>query len=288
MIEESVKCPHCGAVMEHVVEPDMTFEKCPKCDGLFLDQGELNALATGMSGDIEYCSIQNLTIDSDRFPVRSCPKCPGQKMKKESLLIYSELIFDLCEKCHGWFLDRGELKKMNAILSDLRKAQGGEAEYRGTHRDRLVTVNEFTTTEVTEHSAVLVRWMRVDVYYNKPLDAGLRISPETWAAKLWKLFGTQDVKTGDEEFDRTFLVNADSEVQVKKRLTASARQALLSFYRSPLAKVAKKRTFEVLDDKIVFCYSAWGHEKYKPEESEKQKLMEALVDVAVAIDESCR
>ena len=147
---------------------------------------------------------------------------------------------------------------------------------------------EFTTTEVTEYSAVLVRWMRVDVYYNKPLDAGLRISPETWAAKLWKLFGTQDVKTGDAEFDRTFLVSAASEVQVEKSLTASARQALLSFYRSPLAKVAKKRTFEVLDNRIVFCYSAWGHEKYKPEESEKQKLITALVDVAVAIDESCR
>ena len=78
---------------------------------------------------------------------------------------------------------------------------------------------------------MLARWMRVDVYYNKPLDAGLRISPETWAAKLWKLFGTQDVKTGDEEFDRTFLVNAENEVQAEKSLTASARQALLSTAR---------------------------------------------------------
>ena len=177
---------------------------------------------------------------------------------------------------------------MNAILSDLRKSRGGEAEYRETLRDHLVTVNEFTTTEVGIGKSEQAQWMRVEVYYNQPLDAGLRISPETWAAKLWKLFGTQDVKTGDEEFDQTFLVHAASEVEVEKRLTASARQALLSLYRSALAKMGKKRTFEVLDNRIVFSYSAWGYDKHRPTEVEKQKLINALVDVAVAIDESCR
>ena len=197
---DSLICPHCEANMNHVVEPDMTYEKCPRCDGLFLDPGELNTMATGMPGDIEYCSIQADDDDQDRFPVRVCPKCPGQKMKKENLLVYSSLIFDLCENCHGWFLDRGELKKMNAVLGELRRG----------------------------------------------------------AAKA------------------------------KQVLSASARSAVLSFHRSALAKLGKKRTLEVLDDRVSVCYSDCGDKEFAPTESERQNLIEALVDVVIAIDESKR
>ena len=286
---DSLICPHCKANMNHVVERDMTYEKCPRCDGLFLDPGELNALATGMPGDIEYCSIQADDDDQDRFPVRVCPKCPGQKMKKENLLVYSLLIFDLCENCHGWFLDRGELGEMNTVLSELRR---GEAEYREKHRDRLVTVNQVMRTEVLGEgptiSSVAVEWTRVDAYFKQALNANLQITPEAWAAKLWKLFGAQDVKTGDEEFDRTFLVKGESAAKARQVLSASARSAVLSFYRSGLAKLGKKRTFEVLDDRVSVCYSDWGEKEFAPTESDRQNLIEALVDVVIAIDEPKR
>jgi Zn-finger nucleic acid-binding protein len=47
--------------METVKEPDITVDRCAACGGIFLDKNELNVLATGMSGDIEYCSIDKDT-----------------------------------------------------------------------------------------------------------------------------------------------------------------------------------------------------------------------------------
>ena len=54
---KSINCPGCQSPMEKVKHPDMTVDKCTKCGGTFFDKGELNAMATGMAGDIEMCSV---------------------------------------------------------------------------------------------------------------------------------------------------------------------------------------------------------------------------------------
>ena len=56
-----MNCPSCNARMEKVTEPDITTDVCQNCSAIFLDKGEVNALATALAGDIEYCSI-----DQDR------------------------------------------------------------------------------------------------------------------------------------------------------------------------------------------------------------------------------
>ncbi|MDX1708923.1 MAG: zf-TFIIB domain-containing protein [Desulfobacterales bacterium] len=55
-------------------------------------------------------------MHKDNFPKCSCPKCQSQKMKKINLLRLSDIIFDFCPKCEGFFLDKGELDAMNAEL----------------------------------------------------------------------------------------------------------------------------------------------------------------------------
>lgn len=42
--QESRRCPHCGAGMAaHRIE-DVAVEKCPSCEGIFFDRGELEQL----------------------------------------------------------------------------------------------------------------------------------------------------------------------------------------------------------------------------------------------------
>ena len=89
----TLRCPNCKTIMERHPEPDVTIDVCPSCGGTFLDKNELNVLATGMSGDIEYCSIDR-TTDKDKFPTRLCPKCSEQEMEKVYLLSYSDIVFD--------------------------------------------------------------------------------------------------------------------------------------------------------------------------------------------------
>ncbi len=272
--------------MEHVVDPDISYERCSACSGIFLDAGELNALVTGMPGDIEFCSIGS-DSHADRFPSRSCPKCPKSEMKKEVLLNHTEIIFDYCEECRGWFLDPQELEQTNATLSELRS---GDAEYRATHRDRLVTLVKIpvfvagAVGPMGQSSSTMVEWDRVDAFYSQPLGAGLRVSPETWAGKLWRLLGVQDVMTGDSDFDREFLVKAKDPKAAVGALGRRAREAIVGFNESSLSKLGKKRKFEALDDRVVFCFTDWGGEGRRPTESEKQQLFDALAETARAID----
>lgn len=283
MEEDKIKCPNCEKLMGHITESDITFEKCPQCGGIFLDKGELNTLATSMAGDMEFCSIESDQGDPDQFPTMMCPKCPGQQMKKEDLLIYSDLIFDYCEKCGGWFLDYGKLDKMNNWLGKLRESQGGSDEYRGKHRDHLVTLTRREDFSVVYRMGILpsgrtIEWSRIEVFYRKPFQSGLRLSSETWVMKIWKLTGTQDIKTGDPEFDSLFLIQGNSEKDILSILSRKARKAILDFYKSPLFKVGPERTFEVLDNRIAYTYLG------KITQEQREKLIESLVDMVVGME----
>ena len=52
--------------MQQVREPDFTIDVCPSYGGRFLAKAELNALATGLSGDIEFCSVGCTTSETKR------------------------------------------------------------------------------------------------------------------------------------------------------------------------------------------------------------------------------
>ncbi|MFH1845085.1 MAG: zf-TFIIB domain-containing protein, partial [bacterium] len=87
-----IQCPNCGEAMTTVQDHDITTDTCASCGGVFLDKAELNALATGMAGDIEYCSVDD-TIHADKFAERSCPRCDDQEMHKVCLLCYTDIVF---------------------------------------------------------------------------------------------------------------------------------------------------------------------------------------------------
>jgi len=40
-----VKCPICNIDMKIIVVKDVEIDKCPKCEGVWLDKGELDTLA---------------------------------------------------------------------------------------------------------------------------------------------------------------------------------------------------------------------------------------------------
>ena len=42
-----MKCPKCGSELEELNYQNVMIDKCPDCNGIWLDQGELELLATG-------------------------------------------------------------------------------------------------------------------------------------------------------------------------------------------------------------------------------------------------
>ncbi|GIW45484.1 MAG: hypothetical protein KatS3mg077_2766 [Candidatus Binatia bacterium] len=40
-----MRCPKCGVRLQHVIERGIAVEECPQCRGVWLDHGELEAIA---------------------------------------------------------------------------------------------------------------------------------------------------------------------------------------------------------------------------------------------------
>ncbi len=61
-------------------------------------------------------------------------------MEKVDLLAFSDLIFDFCPSCEGFYFDAREIEAMNKELRKLSEGRTGE-EYRAYHDERLVRVD---------------------------------------------------------------------------------------------------------------------------------------------------
>ncbi len=46
-----MKCPKCGSDLQHVNIEEMKIDKCPLCEGVFLDRGELEELMLKKKGE---------------------------------------------------------------------------------------------------------------------------------------------------------------------------------------------------------------------------------------------
>lgn len=253
----NLECPACGGAMARRDDPDLAYEICGSCGGIHLDAGELNALATGMAGDIEYCSLLGGEI-ADAGPRRHCPRCGDVEMDKVNLLRFSDTIFEHCAACGGFFLDAGELKAVNRELDTL----GGRRELR-EHRDgRLVRLDRIrgavpvgnalaAGSTSTAHPAT---HLRLTVYLKEALDVRLRVTPEGWTTRVWRFFGfgEEDELLGDEALDNLLIVRADSPEKARGLLTAEPVRALVrELFEDPPIMVSPAPRAEIREDRIM-------------------------------------
>ena len=94
----------------HGIEVD----RCPECNGRWLDDGELSQLEATVksteeqrAGMIEY---------ADRESTLSCPTC-GSQMTAFNYRAYN-LELDVCEQHHGFWLDAGEEGRVREIVEE--------------------------------------------------------------------------------------------------------------------------------------------------------------------------
>jgi Zn-finger nucleic acid-binding protein len=276
-----MKCPSCGGAMQADSEPDIKIEKCESCSGIFLEKGELDVLATGLAGDVEFCALDD-ELSSDRFKPRGCPRCADADMRKIEFLRYTGVFLDHCAECGGFFLDGGELEHVNEALREISGRERGE-ELRD-HRDgHLVTVevaggmvpmsgerDESATGGVVGYASAAaasaqtatgfaaasgLTTVKVSVYFKAPLGVGLRVHAEGWTVKLAKVFGLYrhaDIETGAPDFDKRFVVEADDAEGARKALTPDAQKLLIEFASAKHMLVLEKGTLQILDDRLLY------------------------------------
>ena len=101
-------CVKCTSVLDKARVGDVEVDLCPSCGGLWLDHGEIERIGRGKPADMDNLR-KALTGSSTPEPASetttSCPACPGQLKE----VVLGPVHVDYCTKCHGVFLDKGEL-----------------------------------------------------------------------------------------------------------------------------------------------------------------------------------
>jgi len=116
-------CPRDRAVLStERYEGEVLVDRCPSCDGVWLQRGELEAIEESLerdySADLRGIDVVALAYERARQTVRpdiSCPNCESA-LHPEEYAYCSQILVDRCGKCGGVWLDSGELKALERFF----------------------------------------------------------------------------------------------------------------------------------------------------------------------------
>jgi Zn-finger nucleic acid-binding protein len=104
----NLTCVKCTSVLDKARVGDVEVDLCPSCGGLWLDHGEIERLGRGKSEDLNRLRSAltgSAAPDAPSETTTACPACPGQL----NVVVLGPINVEYCNKCHGIFLDKGEL-----------------------------------------------------------------------------------------------------------------------------------------------------------------------------------
>lgn len=229
-------CPNCQTGLETIIEPDIEYEKCPNCLGIFLDKDELNVLMTGHSGNIELSFVNQETDDKNNNH-KICPKC-NIEMQLVKLGQYSDIFFDFCNKCNGYFLDNSKEGQINNYLKSFTNTKS-EEEFRNYINGILVRVDIEeghgalgTNNKVLTTKYVIENYLLISAYYKNPLNIDLYMTQEGLVFKLLKLlFSNQnnEINSYYKEFDAIFKIHTTDHLKFQKHFNEKTLKRILRF-----------------------------------------------------------
>jgi Zn-finger nucleic acid-binding protein len=113
-----MECQVCNGTITPKKVNDIEIFSCKNCNGFWIKKGNLNKLIKHQSGDIEFSSIDH-HIHTDTHGIMKCAFCTDQAMIKSNFIEYSDIILDYCEKCGAFWIDGGEIEKMQKYMNSL-------------------------------------------------------------------------------------------------------------------------------------------------------------------------
>ena len=123
-----MNCPRCNSELKVENYKGIEVDRCPQCQGIWLDYGELDQLEDTV---LDKDEIKGMMMYSPLKGELPCPKC-GVAMQCFNYRAWN-LELDFCEQGHGTWLDAGEEKRvlelMEQRIKDLDRKAKAEAEW---------------------------------------------------------------------------------------------------------------------------------------------------------------
>jgi Zn-finger nucleic acid-binding protein len=119
-----MKCPIDGTeLVQKPYEADINVDACPTCQGMWLDKGEREAIEQNKEHkyteelarmpDLGYNAYELAQQKAQR--TLTCPNCSAE-MEKREYARCSQIMIDVCPKCHGTWLDKGEIEALEIFF----------------------------------------------------------------------------------------------------------------------------------------------------------------------------
>jgi len=109
----ALKCPICKKLLSSAILFNVEVNYCPNCLGLWFEENELRLAKDEKDKDLQWLDV-DLWKDEKKFKIfpgiRLCPSC--RMPLYEVYYGDSGVIVDVCNLCHGVWLDRAEFKKI--------------------------------------------------------------------------------------------------------------------------------------------------------------------------------
>ncbi len=125
-----MNCPRCNAPLDVTKYKDIEIDRCPNCQGMWLDYHELDEMEDKTFAEDDR---KGMLMYADRDGDISCPKCDST-MKIFNYRAYN-LPIDVCENDHGFWLDKGEAEQVEKLMSqrikDLKRSSSAEKAWVG-------------------------------------------------------------------------------------------------------------------------------------------------------------
>ena len=120
-----MKCPGCAdtELLERMTKSGVLVDQCPKCQGIWLDRGEIYLFSKNPR---KLESLLSSGLADPRSTERHCPHC--EAAMQVGHLMKRGLEVNQCSECEGLWFDKGELQQ--AIQLDRRVFQVDVAELR--------------------------------------------------------------------------------------------------------------------------------------------------------------
>ena len=104
----SMLCPVCDKEMLIIEFNNVEIDYCAACEGVWLDEGELELLASGGEGASCPFRAALSEVGVGKQGARPCPVC-SKKMRCVTLSAGATVEIDKCPRNHGLWCDKGEL-----------------------------------------------------------------------------------------------------------------------------------------------------------------------------------
>jgi Zn-finger nucleic acid-binding protein len=114
-----MNCPRCKIAMKKRNIKDIKIDECPKCKGIWFDQGELRKAKDQTDPDLNWMDFE-IWKHEDRFNLSAKPiQCPKCNIEMAAIQYGDTNVeIDYCSKCRGTWLDEGEFGKIIDALTD--------------------------------------------------------------------------------------------------------------------------------------------------------------------------